>query len=107
MNLGQVEALIAVVDYGSYAAAADVLRISQPSITRRLQACEAELGVALFMRLGRVMRVTEAGRSMLGPARRMLREAHELRALAAAQQNLTAGTLRIGALPSLVATEAP
>lgn len=107
MNLDQLEAIVAVVDYGSYAAAADVLRISQPSLTRRIQRCEAELGLALFVRVGRRMQVTDAGRSVLGPARRMLREAGGLRALVAAQHELTTGTLRIGALPSLVATHVP
>lgn len=107
MNLEQLEAVVAVVDYGSYAAAADVLRISQPSLTRRIQRCETDLGLALFTRVGRRMQVTDAGRSVLGPARRMLQEANGLRALADAQQALTAGTLRIGALPSLVATHVP
>lgn len=107
MNLDQLEAVVAVVDYGSYAAAADVLRISQPSLTRRIQRCEAELGLALFVRVGRRMQVTDAGRSVLGPARRMLREAGGLRALVDAQHELTTGTLRIGALPSLVATHVP
>lgn len=107
MNLEQLEAVVAVVDYGSYAAAADVLRISQPALTRRIQRCEAELGLLLFTRVGRRMQVTEAGRSVLGPARRMLREAGGLRALVDAQHALTTGTLRIGALPSLVATHVP
>ncbi|MGK9148949.1 LysR family transcriptional regulator [Plantibacter flavus] len=107
MNLEQLEAIVAVVDYGSYAAAADVLRISQPSLTRRIQRCEAELGLTLFSRVGRRMQVTDAGRSVLGPARRMLREAEGLRTLVASQQELTTGTLRIGALPSLVATHVP
>ncbi|HXH36566.1 MAG TPA: LysR family transcriptional regulator [Plantibacter sp.] len=107
MNLEQLEAIVAVVDYGSYAAAADVLRISQPSLTRRIQRCEADLGLALFTRVGRRMQVTDAGRSVLGPARRMLREASGLRALVDAQHELTTGTLRIGALPSLVATHVP
>lgn len=107
MNLEQLEAVVAVVDYGSYAAAADILRISQPSLTRRIQRCEAELGLALFTRVGRRMQVTEAGRSVLGPARRMLQEASGLRALVDAQHALTSGTLRIGALPSLVATHVP
>lgn len=107
MNLEQLEAIVAVVDYGSYAAAADVLRISQSSLTRRIQRCEAELGLALFVRVGRRMQITDAGRSVLGPARRMLREAGDLRTLVAAQQELTIGTLRIGALPSLIATHVP
>jgi len=107
MNLEQLEAIVAVVDYGSYAAAADVLRISQPSLTRRIQRCEAELGLALFVRVGRRMQVTDAGRSVLGPARRMLREATGLRALVDAQHHLTTGTLRLGALPSIVATHVP
>ncbi len=107
MNLAQLEAMVAVVDYGSFTAAADVLRISQPSLSRRIKALEDDLGTELFIPSGRRMILTETGTSLLGPARRMLREASALQAIATSSRNLVSGSLRVAGLPSLVSTVLP
>lgn len=99
--------MITIVDYGSFTAAADVLRISQPALSRRIQTLEKALGVQLFMTAGRQMSLTESGRSLLGPARRALRETATLESLAASNRTLASGFLRITGLPSLMATAVP
>lgn len=107
MNHGQLEAMLAVVDHGSYAAAADLLQISQPSLSKRLKHLEQSLGVPVFVRVGRKMMITDFGRDILAPARRMVREVAEVRAVTQSTRGLTAGTLRIAGLPSLVSTHVP
>lgn len=107
MNHGQLEALLAVVDHGSYAAAADLLQISQPSLSKRIKHLEQSLGVPVFMKVGRRMRITDFGQDLLVPARRMVREVAEVRAVTQSARGLTAGTLRIAGLPSLVSTHVP
>ncbi|QPZ38368.1 LysR family transcriptional regulator [Paramicrobacterium chengjingii] len=107
LSIPQLEALIAIVDYGSYTAAADVLRISQPALSRRVQSLEKALGVQLFTTTGRVMSLTETGRTILGPARRALRETSTLESLAASNRTLASGFLRVTGLPSLMATVVP
>lgn len=107
MNLAQLEAMVAVVDYGSFTAAADVLRISQPSLSRRIRALEDAIGADVFVASGRRMVLTDVGTSLLGPARRMLREASALEAIASSTQNLVSGGLRVAGLPSLVSTVVP
>lgn len=106
-TVAQLEAVVAVVDYGSFTAAADVLRISQPSLSRRIRALEATLGVRLFVPAGRGMALTDMGRSLLAPARRALREMSSIEALIASGRALTSGSLRVAGLPSLVSTVAP
>ncbi|HSS83065.1 MAG TPA: LysR family transcriptional regulator [Reyranella sp.] len=68
----QLEAVLALVDYGSFVAAAAHLRISQPALTRTVKRLEAALGVRLFERTTRKVQVTAAGREFAAVAERML-----------------------------------
>lgn len=107
VNLGQLEAMLAVIDHGSFTAAADVLQISQPSLSRRIHALEATLGIRLFLPVGRRREITEEGRGVVSAARRTLAELASIDAMARSARALTTGTLRVTGLPSLVATELP
>lgn len=107
VNLGQLEAMIAVVDHGSFTAAADVLQISQPSLSRRIHTLEATLGIRLFLPVGRGRELTAEGRGVVAAARRTLVELASVEAMSRSAQALTTGMLRVTGLPSLVATELP
>jgi len=103
MELRQVEYAVGIVDHGGFGRAAAALHVSQPSLSQGVARLEAELGVALFLRLGRRVVPTEAGEAFLGPARRLLREASTARDAVAAVAGLQAGTLDLVALPTLAA----
>lgn len=107
MDVALIEAMVAVVDYGTYTAAADILHVSQPALSRRIRSLEREVGAEIFVPAGRRMVLTEVGRDMLGPARRILRETATLHALARSDRELQSGVLRVGGLPSLVSTCVP
>jgi LysR family transcriptional regulator (chromosome initiation inhibitor) len=62
LNADQLDAFWMVVQAGGYHAAADRLFISQSAVTQRIQALEAELTTRLFVRAGRGVTITEAGR---------------------------------------------
>jgi DNA-binding transcriptional LysR family regulator len=70
----QLEAVLALVEYGSFVAAAARLRISQPALTRAVKRLETELGVRLFDRTTRRVQVTAAGREFAAVAERMLND---------------------------------
>lgn len=106
-SLGQMEALVAVSDHASVTAAADELGVSQPSLTRRLQGLEQALGVALLRPSGRGVELTEAGALAASAARRALTEVSVIDALAESVRTLTAGSLRLTGLPSLISSLAP
>ncbi|MDR3536275.1 MAG: LysR family transcriptional regulator [Acetobacteraceae bacterium] len=61
-------AFLTVVETGTVHAAAILLGLSQPALTRRLQRLEAALGVALFVRSGQRLRLSEAGQRLLPQA---------------------------------------
>ncbi|MCS3493445.1 DNA-binding transcriptional LysR family regulator [Arthrobacter sp. JUb119] len=102
ISLAQLEAVVMIVDYGSFTAAADILGISQPSLSRRISALERTLGMPVFRAAGRDMVLTEVGRSIIPAGRRALREVAAIGTIASSTRALATGSLRIAGLPSLV-----
>ena len=72
MELRHLRYFIAVGEEEHFGRAAGRLRVAQPALTRQIQQLEEEVGYALFERLKRGVRLTEAGRSFLEEARRLL-----------------------------------
>jgi len=70
----QLEAVLALAEYGSFVAAAARLRVSQPALTRSIKRLEAQLGVRLFERSTRHVQITAAGREFAAVAERMLND---------------------------------
>ncbi|MFS8204199.1 LysR family transcriptional regulator [Streptomyces sp. CWNU-52B] len=69
MNLRQYEYALAVADEGSMTAAAERLRVTQPSLSQQIGALEKHLGVRLFTRTPSGVTVTVAGRAFLTEAK--------------------------------------
>ncbi len=103
MDLRQVEYVVAVIDHGGFTKAAAAVHVAQPSLSQSVRRLEAELGAPLFLRVGRSVRLTEAGVAFSGPARRLLRDAATLRSVVSDHADLATGTLDLVALATLVA----
>jgi DNA-binding transcriptional LysR family regulator len=69
MDLRQLSSFIAVAEEGQLSKAAARLCLSQPPLSRHIQALEADLGVRLFERTAGGMELTQAGTALLGEAR--------------------------------------
>lgn len=101
LNHRQLEAFIAVIEAGSVTAAADLLHVTQPAVTRLVKELESAVDMVLFERVkGRLVRTREASlfyeavkRSFLG-LDKLLQTAEDIR-------ELRVGTLRIAAMPAL------
>lgn len=74
MDTQALKAFIAVVEAGSFSAAADSLHITQPAVTKRIQGLESQLGTPLFDRFQRRIVLTEAGRVLLPHAQAALQQ---------------------------------
>ena len=79
MDLDQLRQFDAVATYGTISAAADELRMPQPTLSRSLQRLEQELGHQLLSREGRHVELNEAGRLALEYIRPMLRDERLMR----------------------------
>ena len=72
MELTQLETFLEAAERGSFRRAAEALFITQPSVSARVRALEEELGVPLFHRMGRGVRLTEMGKAYLPFARQSM-----------------------------------
>lgn len=72
VSLIQLESFVAVAEEENLSRAARRLCVTQPPLTRRIRSLEDELGVALFERTPRGMRLAPPGRSLLPYARAIL-----------------------------------
>lgn len=70
----QLQTVVALAEYGSFIAAAALLRTSQPAVTRTVKHVEEVLGVTLFDRSTRSVQITPAGKEFVGVATRMLND---------------------------------
>ncbi len=93
-----LQAFVAVVEAGSFTAAAERLGTAKSAVSRRLAALEDRLGVQLMRRTTRVLNLTETGRSFYEHAARILADVDEAEAAVQQEHGELSGTLRI-ALP--------
>ncbi len=94
-----LELFLAVAESGSFSSAARRLRITQPTVSRRVQALEAALGLPLFRRDADGAHLTAAGERLLPSAQQMARWANELGRSAATVSNEPEGVVRIATAP--------
>ncbi len=62
MEWNEIRTFLAVAETNSFSRAAEQLHVTQPAVSKRIQALEATLGVALFDRIGKRVHLTDAGR---------------------------------------------
>lgn len=107
LDVNRLRVLAAVARHGSVTAAARALRYAQPSISHHLARLEAETGSRLVQRVGRGIRLTEAGRVLAGRAEEILARLDAAEAELDALTGLTAGRVRLAAFPSALGTFVP
>ncbi len=96
MDTQWLQAFVAVADSGSFSQAAERLHLSQPAISKRVAALEERTGKALFDRIGRSVRLTEAGHTLLPHAHRVLRELEDSQHALSRLSGAVSGRLSIG-----------
>ena len=73
MNTFQLECFLAVAEYLNFTKAAEQMQLTQPAISNQIKNLEAELGVKLFLRTSREVKLTKAGTQLLEEAKNILR----------------------------------
>jgi DNA-binding transcriptional LysR family regulator len=101
MRLEQLDAFMEVSRRGTVSQAAEALFVTQPTLTARLKGLERELDAILFVRSGRGMRLSEAGRAFLPYAERTLDAAAAGRRLLFELARGETGHLALGAAPAV------
>src|ERR1700736_6156679 len=101
VSLRQLQYIVAVAEHGSFRRAADACHVAQPWLSAQVGVAEQALGVQLFERTGRRVRVPPAAAPLVAQARRILMAAGDLREIARQKADPFRGTLRLGIIPTI------
>jgi LysR family transcriptional regulator, cyn operon transcriptional activator len=102
INVDQLRTFVTVVDSGGVHRAAARLNLSQPAASRQINALEATLGITLFDRVGRRLKLTSEGEGLLRLGRRLLGEVEAFDEQASALKKGETGILRVAATPMVI-----
>lgn len=100
MDLRKISYFFAVMQHRNLSGAAQALRVSQPTLSRQMQAFEAQFRTPLFVRSGRGMTPTDAGRRLHEGLQGLERQLHSLKDDVAAALIEPAGEVAFGIPPS-------
>ncbi|MEM1319846.1 MAG: LysR substrate-binding domain-containing protein [Bacteroidota bacterium] len=101
MTITQLEYIIAVDTYRSFAKAAVSCYVTQPTLSMQIKKIEEELGVLIFDRSKKPVLTTEIGQQIIEQARSTIQEASRIREIIQNQKDEIKGELRIGIIPTL------
>ena len=97
MTLRQLLYFLGAADLGSFTAVAARMQVTQPAVAEQIRQLERSLRVDLFVRLGRGIRLTQAGEEFLPHARSVVAAAEEAQRSVAGMRTLLGGTVTFGA----------
>ena len=101
MNLKQLEYFVQVAELGSFSKAAVVLDIAQPALSRQVRGLETELHQQLFLRNGRGVTLTDAGKRLFDHSVAVMQLMAHAREDLGASRNEPIGRVTIGLPPSM------
>jgi LysR family transcriptional regulator, hydrogen peroxide-inducible genes activator len=101
LSLRQLEYLVALAETGNFRRAAERVNTSQPTLSEQIKALEDRLGTQVVERTRTGALLTPIGAEVVEIARRMLKDANEIRALAGSGDKVLRGVLRLG-LPATI-----
>lgn len=101
MNIRDLKYAVAVADHGHFGRAAAACFVGQPTLSAQLRKLEGELGVTLFERTKRSVRITPIGEEIVAQARDLLAQADRIAQTARASLDPLSGPLRLGMIPTI------
>ena len=101
MNIQQLEYLIAVDKYKHFGNAAQACFITQPTLSAMIQKFEDEMDVKIFDRTTHPIRTTDVGIQLIVEAKKVIDSINELKSKANSLNNVLAGKLNLGILPTI------
>lgn len=100
MDLRRIRFFFSVIEHGNLSSAAQSLRVSQPTLSRQIQAIEEEFQIPLFVRGGRGMLLTEAGKQLHEGLQSIERQLRMLKSDVASVSLEPSGEVALGIPPS-------
>lgn len=104
LEIRQMRHVLALAELGSFARAAVALHLSQPALSRSIQAVEQQVGAALFLRSSAGVTPTDIGRVLVQRSRQVSQMAQEIESEVLSNRSLQTGQLAVGAGPYPIET---
>lgn len=101
MTLQDLRYLVALVDHGHFGRAAEACRVSQPTLSTQIKKLEEQLGVTLFERTNRSVRVTATGEEVVARARQILVDVEAIVSVGRRVSGPLVGAFSLGVIPTL------
>ena len=101
MEFHQLRYVCAIAETGNFSRAAERCQVAQPSLSQQVLKLEENLGAKLFDRLGRSVRLTEAGRAFLPHARAILEQMDLAKASVSDKNADFRGSVAVGVIPTV------
>jgi len=101
MEFNQLRYVCAIAETGSFSRAAEHCHVAQPSLSQQVLKLEEDLNAKLFDRLGRSVRLTEAGRAFLPHARSILQQMEAARSGVEDKRTDVRGSVAVGVIPTI------
>ena len=101
MNLRDLTYIIALAETQHFGKAAERCFVSQPTLSGQVKKLEDELGVIIFERTNRSVKITPVGEDILEHAHQIMEQSEIIHQIALANQDPLSGPLRIGIIPTL------
>ena len=99
MEIHQLQYAVAVAKYKSFTQAANAINISQPSLSLQINKLEEELGIKIFERTTRTVRLTPAGTDFIKHALRILSEVEQAKQTVQEHLSTSRGYIKVGLFP--------
>lgn len=107
MTLTQLKYMIAVAEAGNFTLAAEKSFVTQPTLSMQIQKLEDELGVQIFNRTKKPIRLTKVGSEILIQARKIISESKRMEDVVAQEKGFIGGTFNLGIIPTVMPTLLP
>ncbi len=107
MTLTQLSYMIAVAEAGNFTLAAERVYVTQPTLSMQIQKLEDELGVQIFNRTKKPIRLTKVGEQILIQARNIIAEAKRMDDIVAQEKGFIGGEFNLGIIPTVMPTLLP
>ncbi len=101
MTLQQLEYIVAVYDTGSFKRAAELCKITQPTLSQMIKKLEEELDLVLFDRSKKELKTTAVGLEIIKQSKKIISEAGKIKEIVFSEVSSLERPLRIGIIPTI------
>lgn len=107
MTITQLQYVLAVAEYKNFTLAAEKCFVTQPTLSMQIQKIEEELGIQIFDRTKKPIKLTDIGEKIVNQAKNIVNEADRIQDIVHYQKGFIGGEFRLGIIPTIMPTLLP